>query len=299
MRLKELTTPTVAKIVKRMPKGANISSESTPGIPRLSSQTLNTKIAIKLEIADATNLALGDMSYPKSSASPTVHAVIAENADFGVAFDGDFDRCFFFDHLGNFIPSEYVVGLLAEVFLMKEKGATIIHDPRVIWNTIDVIGKCGGQAVVSKTGHTFLKAAMRASDAIYGGEMSAHHYFRDFAYCDSGIIPWLLVWEYLSISNLLLSDLILAQKNRFPSSGELNFKVPNTAKCMERVQQYFTSNAVSIDLLDGLSMTFDTWRFNLRKSNTEPLVRLNLETRGDRVLLQKKTNELKLLIKQL
>ena len=140
---------------------------------------------------------------------------------------------------------------------------------------------------------------MRASDAIYGGEMSAHHYFRDFAYCDSGIIPWLLVWEYLSISNLLLSDLILAQKNRFPSSGELNFKVPNTAKCMERVQQYFTSNAVSIDLLDGLSMTFDTWRFNLRKSNTEPLVRLNLETRGDRVLLQKKTNELKLLIKQL
>ena len=231
--------------------------------------------------------------------SSTVHAVIAENADFGVAFDGDFDRCFFFDHLGNFIPSEYVVGLLAEVFLMKEKGATIIHDPRVIWNTIDVIGKCGGQAVVSKTGHTFLKAAMRASDAIYGGEMSAHHYFRDFAYCDSGIIPWLLVWEYLSISNLLLSDLILAQKNRFPSSGELNFKVPNTAKCMERVQQYFTSNAVSIDLLDGLSMTFDTWRFNLRKSNTEPLVRLNLETRGDRVLLQKKTNELKLLIKQL
>ena len=230
--------------------------------------------------------------------SSTADAVINENADFGVAFDGDFDRCFFFDHLGNFIPGEYVVGLLAEVFLNKEKGATIIHDPRVIWNTIDIVGKCGGEAVVSKTGHAFLKDAMRTSDAIYGGEMSAHHYFREFAYCDSGIIPWLLIWEYLSISNHLLLDLIAEQRNRFPSSGELNFTVPNAAKCIERVQHYFASSAASIDQLDGLSMTFDKWRFNLRKSNTEPLVRLNVETRGDHLLLQKKINELKLFIKQ-
>ncbi|MDA7592275.1 phosphomannomutase [Rhodobacteraceae bacterium] len=227
--------------------------------------------------------------------SSTVDAVVAERAHFGVAFDGDFDRCFFFDHSGDFIPGEYVVGLLAEVFLNKEKGATIIHDPRVIWNTIDVVGKCGGQAVASKTGHAFVKAAMRKRDAIYGGEMSAHHYFRDFAYCDSGIIPWLLVWEYLSTSNLSLSDLISEQRNRFPSSGELNFTVSDAAKCIERVQNHFASSAASIDQLDGLSVSFDTWRFNLRKSNTEPLVRLNIETRGDIGLLQEKINELKLL----
>ena len=228
--------------------------------------------------------------------SSTASAIIAENADFGVAFDGDFDRCFFFDHTGGFIPGEYMVGLLAEVFLNKEKGATIIHDPRVFWNTINVVDKCGGQAVASKTGHAFVKAAMRTSDAIYGGEMSAHHYFRDFAYCDSGIIPWLLVWEYLSISNFSLSDLILEQKNHFPSSGELNFTVLNAETCMERVESHFASKATSIDRLDGLSMSFHTWRFNLRKSNTEPLVRLNVETKGDTALLKEKTNELKLLI---
>ena len=230
--------------------------------------------------------------------SSTAHAVYTENADFGVAFDGDFDRCFFFDHSGNFIPGEYLVGLLAEIFLGKEKGATIIHDPRVVWNTIDVVGKSGGQAVVSKTGHAFVKAAMRNSDAIYGGEMSAHHYFRDFAYCDSGVIPWLLVWEYLSTSNLSLSDLMERQKNRFPSSGELNFEVSNANSCIERVQNHFVSKAASIDELDGLSMSFDTWRFNLRKSNTESLLRLNVETKGDPMLLRERTNELKNLIKQ-
>ncbi len=230
--------------------------------------------------------------------SSTADAVIEERADFGIAFDGDFDRCFFFDHSGSFIPAEYVVGLLAEVFLIKEKGAVIIHDPRVIWNTIDVVGKYGGHAVASKTGHAFVKAAMRKMDAIYGGEMSAHHYFRDFAYCDSGIIPWLLVWEYLSTSNLSLSDVISKQRSSFPSSGELNFKVSDATKCIERVQSHFASSATSIDELDGLSMSFGTWRFNLRKSNTEPLVRLNVETRANHVLLQEKTNELKLLIEQ-
>ncbi len=230
--------------------------------------------------------------------SSTMDAVIKEKADFGVAFDGDFDRCFFFNHAGDFIPGEYVVGLLAEVFLNKEKGTTIIHDPRVIWNTTDVVSKCGGQAITSKTGHAFVKAVMRKSGAIYGGEMSAHHYFRDFAYCDSGMIPWLLVWEHLSVSNLSLSDLISVRRNRFPSSGELNFTVPNADTCIERVQNHFTSKAMSIDELDGLSMTFDTWRFNLRKSNTEPLVRLNLETRGDLALLKEKTEKLKNLIVQ-
>ena len=230
--------------------------------------------------------------------SSTTNAVIEEKADFGVAFDGDFDRCFFFDHFGNFIPGEYLVGLLAEIFLNKKKGATIIHDPRVIWNTVDVVSKCGGHAVASKTGHAFVKAAMRTRDAIYGGEMSAHHYFKDFAYCDSGIIPWLLIWEHLSVSNLSLSELISWRRNLFPSSGELNFTVPNAAACLERVKNHFASKATSIDELDGLSMSFDIWRFNLRKSNTEPLVRLNVETKGDETLLKEKTNELMLLIKQ-
>ena len=168
----------------------------------------------------------------------------------------------------------------------------------MIWNTIEVVGKHGGRAVESKTGHAFVKAAMRKRDAIYGGEMSAHHYFRDFAYCDSGIIPWLLVWEYLSRSKLSISDLILEQKSRFPSSGELNFTVPNAAKCIERVKSHFASSAASTDEVDGLSMSFNTWRFNLRKSNTEPLVRLNIETRDDAVLLKEKMSKLKLLIEQ-
>ena len=233
----------------------------------------------------------------KENRSSTANAVIEERADFGVAFDGDFDRCFFFDHFGNFIPGEYVVGLLAEIFLNKEKGATIIHDPRVIWNTVDVVSKSGGQAVVAQTGHAFVKAAMRKRDAIYGGEMSAHHYFRDFAYCDSGIIPWLLVWEHLSVSNFSLSELISGRRNRFPSSGELNFTVPDAPECIETVRRHFAPAAL-IDELDGLSMSFDTWRFNLRKSNTEPLVRLNVETRGDDALLKEKTKELEYLIRQ-
>ena len=230
--------------------------------------------------------------------SSTANAVIAERANFGVAFDGDFDRCFFFDHSGSFIPGEYLVGLLAEVFLNKEKGATIIHDPRIVWNTIDVVDKCGGQAVASKTGHAFLKATMRHTDAIYGGEMSAHHYFRNFAYCDSGIIPWLLIWEYLSTSNRTLQDLICDRKKRFPSSGELNFTVSNAASCIEKIQNHFVSKLTSLDELDGLSMSFGNWRFNLRKSNTEPLIRLNIETKGDRELLIKKQEELMALIKQ-
>lgn len=245
-----------------------------------------------------------DPSFPNGIPNPllienrsvTAEAVIQEKADFGVAFDGDFDRCFLFDHQGNFVPGEYVVGLLAEVFLDKEKGATIVHDPRVIWNTIDVIAEYNGRAVVSKTGHAFVKATMRDMGAIYGGEMSAHHYFRDFAYCDSGMIPWLMIWQLLSHRKSLLSELISERKNRFPSSGELNFTVPDAAGCLERVKDKFMVEAVSIVELDGLSMSFENWRFNLRRSNTEPLVRLNVETKGDKSLLIEKTELLNSLI---
>ena len=223
--------------------------------------------------------------------------MVKECADFGVAFDGDFDRCFLFDHLGHFIPGEYVVGLLSEVFLMKEKGAKIVHDPRVIWNTLDVLAERNGHAVLSKTGHAFVKATMRKHKAIYGGEMSAHHYFRDFAYCDSGMIPWLMIWQLLSERKIKLSDLISERKNRFPSSGELNFTVVDSAKCLKKVKELLASDAKLIEELDGLSMSFENWRFNLRTSNTEPLVRLNVETRGDHSLLTEKTEEIKALIK--
>ena len=232
----------------------------------------------------------------KANRSLTTDVVISEKADFGVAFDGDFDRCFLFDDLGNFIPGEYVVGLLSEVFLSKEKGATIVHDPRVIWNTMDVVTQYGGLAVSSKTGHAFVKAAMRDNNAIYGGEISAHHYFRDFAYCDSGMIPWLMIWELLSQSNLSLSDLISKRKNRFPSSGEINFTVADADKCMEMIYDLFASAATIIDELDGLSMSFETWRFNLRKSNTEQFVRLNIETMSDHLLLREKTEKFKEII---
>ncbi len=246
-----------------------------------------------------------DSSFPNGIPNPlleenrasTADAVVSQKADFGVAFDGDFDRCFFFDHNGKFIPGEYVVGLLSEVFLRKEKGATIVHDPRVVWNTIDAVSKLGGKSVLSKTGHAFVKAAMRDTGAIYGGEMSAHHYFKDFSYCDSGMIPWLIVWEFLSKSNFSLSNLIAERKSRFPSSGELNFTVPDAAECLQMVKDLFIADATSIDELDGLSMSFGNWRFNIRKSNTEPLIRLNVETKGDQSLLIEKVQELKKLIR--
>jgi phosphomannomutase len=246
-----------------------------------------------------------DASFPNGIPNPmleenrsaTANAVVRGKADFGVAFDGDFDRCFLFDHQGNFISGEYMVGLLSEIFIGKETNATIVHDPRVVWNTIDVIRRCNGHAVASKTGHAFVKATMRKAGAIYGGEMSAHHYFRDFSYCDSGMIPWLMVWQLLSEKKVLLSELIAERKDRFPTSGELNFTVPDATKCLQMMKDLFAAQAGLVDELDGLSMSFNSWRFNLRMSNTEPLVRLNVETKGDELLLIDKTEELTNLIK--
>lgn len=209
----------------------------------------------------------------------TADIVKSEAADFGVAFDGDFDRCFFFDDAGQFIPSEYVVGLLASIFLDKEAGAKIVHDPRVIWNTQDIVLGKGGRAVQSKTGHAFIKQTMRSNKAIYGGEMSAHHYFRDFAYCDSGMIPWILIAELISRSGRSLSDWVEDRFSAFPSSGEINFKVKDAVSAIENVLLTYRSNAISIDETDGVSLTFEDWRFNLRRSNTEPLVRLNVESK--------------------
>ena len=241
-----------------------------------------------------------DSSFPngipnpllKKNHAPTRDMVLSVGADFGVAFDGDFDRCFFFDELGQFVPGEYIVGLLASVFLNKEAGATIVHDPRVTWNTQDIIAAKGGVAVQAKTGHAFIKQVMRAHDAVYGGEMSAHHYFRDFAFCDSGMVPWLLVVELMSRTGTSLSELVRARKAAFPSSGEVNFTLAEPKAAMARVVAHYRPLALSVDEADGISLSFGDWRFNLRSSNTEPVVRLNVESRGDPALVARKLAEI-------
>lgn len=228
---------------------------------------------------------------PENRAS-TSEAVIENNADMGIAWDGDFDRCFLFDEKGQFIEGYYIVGLLAEAFLKKHKGAKIIHDPRLTWNTQDIVEGAGGQPIMSKTGHAFIKERMRQEDAVYGGEMSAHHYFRDFSYCDSGMIPWLLIAELLSTKGQSLSSLVGDAIDKYPSSGEINSKIEDPKAAIERVKAKFAGDAQEIDYTDGLSMSYGTWRFNLRSSNTEPVVRLNVESKGDRQLMEEKTEEI-------
>ena len=240
-----------------------------------------------------------DPSFPNGIPNPllpenhaaTAEAVRAADADFGVAFDGDFDRCFLFDERGDFVPGEYLVGLLAETFLARAPGAAIVHDPRVIWSTEAAIAAGGGEAVCAKTGHAYIKAAMREHDALYGGEMSAHHYFRDFHCCDSGMIPWLLIAGRLSATGQKLSELIAERRAAHPSSGERNFTVENAERAIAAVIDTFEAGA-TLDETDGVSLEFADWRFNLRKSNTEPLVRLNVEARGGAIDIEARVAEI-------
>jgi phosphomannomutase/phosphomannomutase/phosphoglucomutase len=226
----------------------------------------------------------------------TIDAVNKYQADMGIAWDGDFDRCFVFDENGRFVEGYYIVGLLAEAFLRKYPAEKIIHDPRLTWNTIDQVEAAGGSPIQSKTGHAFIKERMRNEDAIYGGEMSAHHYFRDFAYCDSGMIPWLLIAELLSVSGKLLSGLVNDRMQRYPCSGELNYHVEDIPATLDRIQSFYAPYQPSLDETDGISLEFDRWRFNIRASNTEPLLRLNIESRNDAELVQNKVQEIESLI---
>ena len=221
-----------------------------------------------------------------------VDALRTHRANLAVSWDGDYDRCFLFDEQGEFIEGYYIVGLLAEAFLRRHPGGTIVHDPRLTWNTLDIVQSHGGRAVQSKSGHAFIKQRMREVDGVYGGEMSAHHYFRDFSYCDSGMIPWLLVTQLMCESGRPLSQLVGERIRRFPASGEINRRVPDGAATIERVLSRYRPGARSEDLTDGVSLEFDAWRFNLRTSNTEPLIRLNVESRGDEPLMREKTAEL-------
>ena len=224
--------------------------------------------------------------------APTSAAIRAHRADLGIAWDGDFDRCFLFDEQGGFIEGYYIVGLLAAALLKGHPGGNVVHDPRLTWNTIEIVEAAGGTAVLSKSGHAFIKQRMREVDGVYGGEMSAHHYFRRFAYCDSGMIPWLLVLAVISVRGQPLSALVGERMRLFPASGEINRKLSTDAKSiLARVRARYESQALAIDLTDGLSLEFDQWRFNLRGSNTEPLVRLNVEARGSESLMRAKTAE--------
>ncbi|KAB0652786.1 phosphomannomutase CpsG [Acinetobacter bohemicus] len=211
----------------------------------------------------------------------TRNAVIQHQADMGIAWDGDFDRCFLFDEKGQFIEGYYIVGLLAQAFLLKQPGEKIVHDPRLVWNTLDVVEQYQGIAVQSKSGHAFIKDVMREHNAVYGGEMSAHHYFRDFAYCDSGMIPWLLAVVVLSETKQSLSSLVEDMIAKFPCSGEINFKVADTQTTIQKIFDHYADQKPVIDYADGVSLDFAVWRLNIRASNTEPLLRLNIESRRD------------------
>lgn len=258
---------------------------------------------LPFDIVKVNNIPDGD--FPNGVPNPllpenreaTAKVVREEEADLGVAWDGDFDRCFLFDEEGNCIDGYYLVGLLAEAFLKKQPGEKIVYDPRLIWNTEEVCRKFGGIPVLSRSGHAFIKDKMRACGAVYGGEMSSHHYFRDFSYCDSGMIPWLLVMELLSkTEGGNLSDFVKECRKRYPISGEINSRVKDADAALAKVEAAYAGKG-EVTKIDGLSIAFDKWRFNLRKSNTEPVLRLNVETRGDQELCQEKTEELLRLIR--
>ncbi|MCX8027732.1 MAG: phosphomannomutase CpsG [Thermodesulfovibrionales bacterium] len=241
-----------------------------------------------------------DGSFPNGVPNPllkenrgiTSSAVVNHRADLGIAWDGDFDRCFFFDEEGNFIESYYIIGLIAEHLLTRHPCSKIIIDPRLTWNSIDIITKKGGQAIISKTGHAFIKERMRTEDAIYGGEMSGHHYFRDFYYCDSGMIPWLMVIGIMSRHKTSISHLVRKRQELFPISGEINRKVSDSKRVISEIETRYSQECVGTDYIDGLSMEFKDWRFNIRCSNTEPLIRLNVEAYQNADLCQSKTSEI-------
>lgn len=228
----------------------------------------------------------------------TAAAVREHGADVGLAWDGDFDRCFFFDEQGNFVEGYFIVGFLAQALLARYPGAAIIHDPRLTWNTIEMVKEAGGIPIMSKTGHAFIKERMRQENALYGGEMSGHHYFREFAYCDSGMIPWLLVLEIMCRTGRPFSALVAERQAKYPVSGEINRVLPDPQAALARVEAFYAPQALFVDRTDGLSLEFPRWRFNLRPSNTEPVLRLNVETRADQALLQEKVAEILRLLEE-
>lgn len=208
----------------------------------------------------------------------TGDAVRANGCDLGVAWDGDCDRCFFFDAQGRFVEGEYVVALLAQAMLAQTPGAAIVHDDRVVLNTRKTIRASGGIPIRARTGHAYMKTEMRRHNAVYGGELSAHHYFRDFMYCDSGIIPVFVMLKLLSRTNKSLEELVTKMRCSVASSGEINFIVNNPSEVMQKLEDHLGPEAQKVDYFDGLNLVFETWRANVRASQTEPYLRLNVES---------------------
>jgi phosphomannomutase len=263
------------------------------------------KLAVPVEIVKVNHEP--DGNFPNGIPNPllpdrrsaTAKAVRDNGADLGIAWDGDFDRCFFYDETGAFVSGYYVAGILSGIFLEKDPAAAIICDSKLYWNTLDIIEEANGRAVMSRTGHVFFKEQMRKHGAIYGGEVSAHHYFRDFSYCDSGMIPWLLVVEHMGVTGKRMSELVADRAGKFASSDEINFTVRDPARVMAGVCEACQADALKIENIDGLGIAFENWRFNLRASNTEPLLRLNVESRMNANLVNEKIAELSGLIERL
>jgi phosphomannomutase len=263
------------------------------------------KLAVPVEIVKVNHEP--DGNFPTGIPNPllpdrrsaTAKAVRDNGADLGIAWDGDFDRCFFYDETGAFVSGYYVAGILSGIFLEKDPAAAIICDSKLYWNTLDIIEEANGQAIMSRTGHVFFKEQMRKHSATYGGEVSAHHYFRDFSYCDSGMIPWLLVVEHMSVTGKRMSELVADRAGKFASGDEINFVVSDAARVMAGVREAYQAHAVTIEEIDGLGIAFENWRFNLRASNTEPLLRLNVESRMNASLVNEKIAELSGLIERL
>jgi phosphomannomutase len=216
-----------------------------------------------------------------------VERTTAEAADFGVAFDGDADRCFFVDDEGEFVPGDFVTALLAESVLVKEPGAKIIYDVRASWAVPEAIERAGGVPLVNRVGHAYIKHRMRAEGAAFGGEVSGHYYFRNFSQADSGVVPFLLMLELVSRKAQKLSEILRPYRERFFITGELNTPVPDVEMKLRELEQHFASVG-EISHLDGISVDADDWHFNVRPSNTEPLLRLNLEARSEELMEEKR-----------
>jgi phosphomannomutase len=243
-----------------------------------------------------------DGSFPNHEPNPLlpenrefiVRKTLDQQADFGVAFDGDADRCFFVDDTGEFVPGDFVTALLAESILEKEPGAKVIYDLRASWAVPETVERAGGVPLVNRVGHAFIKHRMRKESATFGGEVSGHYYFRDFSQADSGVVPFLLMLELISKKGKKLSEILAPYRERYFITGELNTPVLDVALKLQELKERYR-NEGEVSHLDGISVDAEDWHFNVRPSNTEPLLRLNLEARSQELMERKRDEVLGLI----
>ncbi|MEK7598344.1 MAG: phosphomannomutase/phosphoglucomutase [Patescibacteria group bacterium] len=244
-----------------------------------------------------------DGNFPKGRPDPLIpenreeisKLVVENGADFGVAWDADADRCFFFTEKGEFIEGYFITALLAKIFLERFPGSAILHDPRLTWAVEDIVKENGGTTIVNKAGHAFIKERMRGEDTVFGGEMSGHYYFRDYFYCDNGMIPLALMLEFLSTQNRTLSEIMNEMFwQKYFVSGEINNEVTDVQAVLAKAKEKYDDGV--LNEIDGVSIDYPAWRFNLRGSNTEPVIRLNVEAKTKK-LMEEKRDELLILVR--